>query len=354
MMSMENVTILVGSASERFGRELRECLGARQIDVRFKVYSNGNIEPSIPETVRGKSVYIVQSGARANVIEDQEGGDDDSLKSSRARGLVNGDFMELCLLVEAARDSAQTVRVISPYWFYSRSDKKDKPRIPIGSSMCMRILRSLGVDRLITGELHSMQQQGFGSGLPVDQLFSMGRFIDYFLGLDLDPKDLVIVAPDLKATKACGMFADRYRAAYRAKKGIDSELINIVAIDKRRPDDRELPIIHKIIGQENLDGRIAIFLDDEILSGNSLLEGLQALANAGMDGCFAAETHGIFSRLAVARFQESGFKRIVVTNSIDFDADFPGSIIDQISIADLFAEAIRRIERGSSVSELCE
>lgn len=337
------LALIIGGASEMFGARLAEALGVKPVALKKKNFSNGNMERALMDSVRGKRVIVVQTGERSFITDPE-----------RATDLVSRDFMELLLLVRAARDSALSVCAVCPYWYYSRSDKKDKPRIALGSRLMMDQLREAGADRLVVANLHSMQQVGFGPPY-VDQVFAMNEVIQTFLTLDLDPRRLVIAAPDMSATKACNLFAKRIREAL-AEMGLSTpDFIPVAVVEKGREDDSEDPTVYGIIGEEYVrGGQTCILLDDEALTVGTLAKGAHRLRSAGAGRIFAATTHGIFSMQAMKKLDESPIEAFVTTDSVDLPDPLPSPKIKVVSIVPLVAEALRRIHGCGSISELCE
>lgn len=337
------LALIVGGASRVFGSRLAESLGVTPIPVVEKNFSNGNMQRTLNQSVRRKRVIVVQSGERAFVQDPEE-----------ATNLVSRDFLELLLLVRAARDSAQEVIAVCPYWFYSRSDKKDKPRITLASRMCMDLLAAAGANRLVTLDLHSMQQVGFGPP-HVDQLFGMNLLVEHFLGLDLDPYSLVVAAPDMSAAKACNLFAKKMRAGYERMGRPTPDFIPVSVVEKGREDDSENPTVYGIIGEEYVrGGKTCIMLDDEGLTLGTMTKGAARLDRAGAAAVYAATIHGIFSVKAIEKLDASNIVSYVCTDTIDQPNGPPSPEIKQVSVVPLVTEAIRRIHGSGSISQLCE
>lgn len=241
--------------------------------------------------------------------------------------------MELLLMVDAAKGaSAAQVTAVIPHYAYARSDKKDASRISIGGRLVADLLATAGVSRVITMTLHAPQVHGFFS-VPVDHLTALGVLAEHFQGQDLD--NTVVVSPDLGNAKTATQFARLLG-------------VPVAAGSKQRlADDRV--VIDAIVG--DVEGMRALILDDEIATGGSIVELLDKLQELGCTGASVACTHGLFVGKAVSRLREHPMiDEVVTTDTVPSAADWPELKVR--SVAGLFAEAIRRIHGGESVSSL--
>jgi ribose-phosphate pyrophosphokinase len=241
--------------------------------------------------------------------------------------------MELLLMVDAAKGaSAAQITAVMPHYAYARSDKKDASRISIGGRLVADLLVAAGANRVITMTLHAPQVHGF-FGVPVDHLTAIGELAQHFSGRDL--ANTVVVSPDLGNAKTATQFARLLG-------------VPVAAGSKRRlADDRV--VIDAIVG--DVAGRPAIVLDDEIATGGSIVELLDKLESLGCTGASVACTHGLFVGKAVERLRDHPFVReVVTTDTVPAPRGWPE--LEVRSIAGLFAEAIKRIHEGESVSSL--
>lgn len=245
---------------------------------------------------------------------------------------ANDALLELLVMVDAAIGaSAHRVVAVTPWFGYSRQDKKSAPREPISARMVARILEAAGVDRVLTMDLHAGQLQGFFS-VPVDHMTALMMLADHFAGLD---DDLVVVAPDAGRVKLNKQFATRIGAG-------------LAILDKERPQ-QQIAQISTVIG--DVRDKTAIVVDDIIDTAGTLCAAGEAVVRAGSNRVFAAATHGVFSGRAYENLADSPFERVVVTDTIALRPDAP-PVIDVISCAPMLADTIRRIFVDDSVSEV--
>jgi ribose-phosphate pyrophosphokinase len=243
--------------------------------------------------------------------------------------------MELLIMIDAMkRASAGRVTAVVPYYAYGRSDKKDQPRVPITARLLANLIETAGADRLLTVDLHAGQIQGFFN-IPVDELTALYMISRYFKEKELT--DVVVVAGDEGASK-------------RARNVGQSLNAPLAIIEKRRVRNDEQAEAINLIG--DVEGSQAIIVDDEILTGSSLVEGAALLRERGATTIYAGVTHAILSGSAVSRIQESGIKELVVTDTIPLPPQKRPTQIAVLSIAPLIGEAISRIHTGRSVGEL--
>jgi ribose-phosphate pyrophosphokinase len=278
-------------------------------------FSNENIKVKILESVRGQDVFVIQPSCAP----------------------VNEGLVELLIMVDAVKHaSAGRITVVSPYYPYVRSDKKDEPRISITARLVADLLETAGADRVMTMNLHGPQIQGFFR-IPCDHLLAGKLLCDYFRRGGLD--NCVVVAPDSGSAK--------HAKYYAATLGLPMAIM-----DKRRVDDSESPVIHNIIG--DVKGKRALIFDDEVASGGSLAEVARALDRLGATGIEACIVHAVLSGNAVERIRNSAISRLVVTDTV-FITDAKKVALPQlevVSVADLFAKAIVQTNQGQSISGL--
>ena len=307
---MREIVVFSGSAHRALATSICESLGVDLSSVEMTRFSNDCLQAQLQANCRQRDVFIVQP----LVPPTQE------------------HLMELLLMIDAAKGaSAAQVTAVIPHYAYARSDKKDASRISIGGRLVADMLATAGVTRVITMTLHAPQVHGFFS-VPVDHLTALGVLAEHFQGQDLD--NTVVVSPDLGNAKTATQFARLLG-------------VPVAAGSKQRlADDRV--VIDAIVG--DVVGNRALILDDEIATGGSLLELLDKLPELGCTGASVACTHGLFVGKAVSRLREHPFIDEVVTTDTVPSADWPELKVR--SVAGLFAEAIRRIHGGESVSSL--
>ncbi len=303
--------VFPGSASIDLTREICKSLNIKPGKVKYERFSNDNTFCSIKENVRECDVFLVQTSARP----------------------VNDNLMEALIMIDAlVRASARRITMVMPYYAYARSDKKDRPRIPITASLVARILETAGVNRLLTMDLHAEQIQGFFS-VPVDQLVALPIIVKYLKKKKI--KNPVIVAPDAGSAKRSGAYAERMK-------------VPLAIIDKRRDKITGEVKIHGVVG--DVKRQNVIILDDEINSGGSIIKAIETVKNAGARDVYAGCTHPVFSPDAVEKLENTVVREIVVTDTVPiFDRGKKGKL-KVLPVGPLFARAIRSIHTGSSVS----
>jgi ribose-phosphate pyrophosphokinase len=302
-----------GSTSPRLTaaicRELQVDVGANEV-VRF---SEGTLFVRVLENVRGRNVYLVQSTVFP----------------------TNASFMELLFWIDAfSRASAQSVTAVVPYFSYGKGDKKDEPRVSIRARVCADAIEASGADRVVTLDLHAPQIQGFFR-LPVDDLYAMPYLCNAIERASL--RDPVVVSPDAGFAKRARHFAHRLGAP-------------LAIADKVRKDHNETAELVEIIGE--VADRDAIVVDDFTISAGTLVEAAEQLIARGARSVTAAVTHGVFAEGSMERLEESPIERLIVTDSIETQPVELSSKVTVVSVAPLFAEAIRRIHGRESISVL--
>ena len=303
------ILLFAGRSNPALARDIAAAYGQELGHVRLKTFADGEIYVRYEESIRGADVYIIQSTP------------------------APGDtWIELLLLIDAARRaSAARITAVIPYFGYARQERKDQPRVSIAAKLMANMLTNAGIDRVLTMDLHASQIQGFFD-VPVDHLYGSGVFADYFRRLALD--NLVVVAPDVGAIKMARAYAKRLG-------------VELAVIDKRRPTQNEAEVVN-IIGE--VDGRNVLLIDDIIDTAGTLTNAAAALRKEGAREIVAACTHPLLSGPAFDRIENSVISRLVVTDSIPLKR--PSARIEVVSVAEMFADAIRRIYTDESVSTL--
>ena len=303
------ITIFAGRSNPVLSREITESYGQELGCVLLKDFADGEIYVRFEESIRGTDLFIIQS--------------------THPRG---DNWLELLLMIDAAkRASAARVTAVIPYFGYARQERKDQPRVSIAAKLMANMLTTAGVDRVLTMDLHAPQIQGFFD-VPVDHLYGSAVFIDYFKRLGLS--NVVVVAPDVGALKIARAYAKR----------LDADL---AVIDKRRPRQNETEVMN-VIGE--VEGKNVILIDDIIDTAGTLTNGARALRESGALEIMAACTHPLLSGPAYERIESSEITRLVVTDTVPLKR--PSTRIEVVSVAGIFADAIRRIYTDASVSTL--
>ncbi|MDP7286120.1 MAG: ribose-phosphate pyrophosphokinase, partial [Dehalococcoidales bacterium] len=250
---------------------------------------------------------------------------------------VNTNLVELLIMIDALkRASAERITAVIPYYGYGRSDKKDQPRVPITARLIADLLTVAGANRLLTVDLHAAQIQGFFS-IPVDELTALNLLANYFAGKNFD--DLVVVATDIGITKRARDMAERLNAP-------------LAIMEKRRVGNVDQAETLNVIGE--VEGRIALTVDDEIDTAGSLVNVAETLKEHGVKEVYACCTHSIFSGQAIPRIASSPVKEIVVTDTVPVKDERKLDKLIVQSTAPLLGEAIHRIHTGKSIGAMFE
>ena len=313
----KRLMLFSGRANPELAARIAGKLEVELGPVERRTFSNGEVYCRYQESIRGSDVFIVQPTCGNPEI-----------------GLTANDaLMELMVMVDAAIGaSAHRVIAVTPWYGYSRQDKKSAPREPITARLVARMLESAGVDRVLTMDLHSGQIQGFFQK-PCDHMTALFILTQYIQDLGLD--DLVVVAPDVGRVKLAEKFRDKIGA-------------DLAVLTKERPAQQVAEISY-IIG--DVQGKTAVLVDDMIDTGGTLKAAAQTVRDAGAKRIFVAATHAVLSGNAFENLASSGFEEIVVTDTIPLRRGAPENI-RVLSCAELLTDSIRRIFTDDSVSEV--
>jgi ribose-phosphate pyrophosphokinase len=310
---ISDLKLFSGGANVPLAASICDSLGIDLGRLTVSRFSNDNLIVQIHENVREKDVFVVQpfTAPTGDVI------------------------LELFIIMDALRSaSARRITAVIPYFSYARSDKKDAPRISITGRLMADLIHTAGADRVLTMDLHSEAVHGFFS-VPVDHLTAIPHFASHFRQvLDLD--NAVVVATDAGGAKRAGRFAQRMH-------------LPLAIIDKRRTSDTTV-IQGLVVG--DVKGRDAIIFDDEIATGGTLVASAETLTTAGVRSIQVGATHGVLCGPALKRLDHSPIASITVTDTVDIPSGKRVAKIGILSVAGLFAEAIRRIHTGASVGAL--
>ncbi|MCT4632265.1 MAG: ribose-phosphate pyrophosphokinase [Firmicutes bacterium] len=309
----KKIKIVTGNSNPELASKIANELGLPVADAEVKTFSDGEISVNFNETVRGVDVYVIQSTSPPQ---------------------VNNYLMELLIMIDALkRASAGRITAVIPYYGYARQDRKAKARDPISAKLIADLLTAAGADRVLTMDLHAAQIQGYFN-IPVDHLVGIPILSEYFIEKAIE--DVVVVSPDLGSVTRARKFADRLNAP-------------IAIIDKRRPKANVSEVMN-IIG--DIEGKNVILIDDMIDTAGTITNGAKALKEMGAKSVYACCTHGVLSGPAIDRINNSVIEELVVLDTIKLIGAEKVNNIKQLSVAKIFAEAIRRIFNNDSVSKL--
>ena len=313
----KSIKIFTGNSHPELAKEIADLLGLPLGKAKVSTFSDGEISVDISETVRGCDVFIVQSTSSP----------------------VNNNLMELLIMIDAfKRASAGRITAVIPYYGYARQDRKAKSRDPITAKLVADILTAAGADRVLTMDLHASQIQGYFN-IPVDHLLGSPILARNFVEQGFkDKDDVVVVSPDLGSVTRARKFADKLNAP-------------IAIIDKRRPKANVSEIMN-IIGE--VKGKRCILIDDMIDTAGTIANAANALKDLGAKNVYACCTHGVLSGPAFERINASAIEELVMLNTIPLPEGEGLEKFKSISVAPLFAEAIKRIYDDEPISKLFE
>ncbi len=305
--------IFSGNAHPALAKEICEHLQLQLGDAQVGRFPDGEVEVQIGENVRGADVFVVQPTSPP----------------------VNDHVMELLFMLDAfRRASAYRITAVMPYYGYARQDRKDRPRVPISAKLVADLLTTSGANRVLTMDLHAGQIQGYFN-IPVDHLYATPVTVEYFRKLKL--KNLSVISPDMGGVERARSFAKKLR-------------VPLAIIDKRRENADTVEVMN-VIG--DVAGRAVLLVDDMIDTGGTLVRAAETLREKGAEKVFACCVHGVFARDAVSRICNSELELVIATNSIPLsEVGQNCARIKILSVAKLFAEAIRSIHDETSVSRL--
>lgn len=309
------IEILSGNSNRPLAEAVAKELEIPLSDAEVGKFSDGEISITLPQTVRGKDVFILQSTSNP----------------------VNDNLMELLIMIDACkRASAGRITAVMPYFGYARQDRKARPRDPITAKLVADILTSAGANRVVTMDLHAAQIQGFFE-IPVDHLYGAPLLARYFKN-KMD-ENWVVVSPDMGSVSRARNFASRVNAS-------------IAIVDKRRPKANSVEIMN-IIG--DVKDKTCLMVDDMIDTAGTICQGAEALIKNGAKEVYACCTHGVFSGPAMERITASPIKELLVLDTINMpDYVKANPKIKVASVAKLVAKAINTIFSDLSLSAIYE
>lgn len=311
-----NIKIFSGNAHRALAEEICGHLTCDLGKASTDRFSDGEFNFQIGENVRGSDVFIVQPTCPP----------------------TDQNLMELLIMIDTfRRASSERVTAVIPYFGYARSDKKDRPRVPIAAKLVANLITESGADRILTIDLHAAQIQGFFD-IPVDHLYAAPIVVDYFNNNPIE--NLIVVAPDTGGAERARAYAKRLNAG-------------LALCDKRRERANEADVMN-IVG--DVKGKNCLIVDDMCDTGGTICKVAEALHKAGANDIFACFTHAVLSGKAVDNICNSHLKKVIVTNSIPVGGDRHVLVrdgrIEVLSVGKLLASAIKSIHDETSVSSL--
>ena len=306
-MAIHKIKIFSGRGSEYLAEKIAASFGTTLGQSEVLRFSDGEFQPCYNESIRGCTVFIIQSTFPPS-----------------------DNLMELLMMIDAARRaSAYKVVAVIPYFGWARQDRKDRPRVPIGAKLVANLLMAAGVDRVMTMDLHADQIQGFFN-IPVDHLYASAVFLPYIQSLKLE--ELVIATPDVGGSKRASTFS-KYLG------------VPLVLCNKSREKANEVASM-QIIG--DVKNKNVVLIDDIVDTAGTITKAANIMLEAGAKSVRAIASHCVMSDPASFRVQESGLTEMVFTDSIPYAKKC--AKVKQLSIADMFAETIKRVMNNESIS----
>ncbi len=303
-----DLRIFSGNANLPLAQKIAEHLNMELGKLHVERFADGEIDVQILESVRAHDCYIIQPTCPP----------------------VNENLMELLIMIDAfKRASAGKITAVIPYFGYARADRKSSPRVPITAKLASNLITEAGADRIMAIDLHAGQIQGFFD-IPVDHLRARKVFLDYFQNFKRE--DLVVISPDVGGVERARKFAAKMDAG-------------LVIIDKRRPKPNEA-VVYNVIG--DVKDKVCIIFDDIVDTAGTLTTVANKIKEQGAREVYAACAHGLLSRNALDRINESAIKKLVITDSLPV-RDL-GPKVETLSVAHILADAIQRNHDGQSIS----
>ena len=312
------IKLFAGNGCKALAEEIAKELGMELGDIKVSQFSDGEVSVQVNETVRGCDVFLIQSTSTP----------------------VNDNLVELLVMIDAMRRaSAGRITAVMPYFGYARQDRKARARDPITAKLVADILTSAGADRVLTMDLHAPQIQGFFD-IPVDDLRGSSVLCQYIKNKAFTKRDdLIVVSPDVGSVS---------RARAMATK-LD---VSLAIVDKRRPKANVMEVMN-IVG--DVKGKTCLLVDDMIDTAGTITQGAKALVEVGgAKEVFVCCTHAVLSGPAMDRLKNSVIKKVYMLNTIELSEEKKCDLIEEISVAPIFARAIKSIFEETPVSRLYE
>lgn len=310
-MAIHKIKIFTGRSSRYLAEKIVEKYGTELGNAEVLEFSDGEFQPSFNETIRGCTVFIIQSTFPPS-----------------------DNLMELLMMIDAARRaSAHQVIAVMPYFGWARQDRKDRPRVPIAAKLVANMLTVAGADRIITIDIHADQIQGFFD-VQMDTLYASWVFVSYIKSLGLD--DLSIAAPDMGAAKRAGLYAKKLQAP-------------IIISHKERA---KANVVGSMTAIGEVEGRNIIIVDDMIDTGGTICMAANMLMERGAKSVRAAITHPLLSGNAYERINDSALSEVIVTDTIPLNPTKNLRKFKVLTVADMLADVIERVHNYKEISSL--
>ena len=310
-MAVHKIKFFTGRASRYLAEKIVKSYGSELGDVEVLQFSDGEFQPYYNESIRGCTVFIIQSTFP-----------------------TSDNLMELLMMADAARRaSAYKVIAVIPYFGWARQDRKDRPRVPIGAKLVANLLVAAGVDRVMTMDLHADQIQGFFD-VPVDALYASGIFVPYIKNLNIE--NLSIASPDMGGAKRAHSYAKHLHAP-------------IIISHKERA---KANVVGSMTAIGDVEGRNIIIVDDMIDTAGTICMAADMLMEKGAKSVRAVITHPVLSGAAYERINASKLQEVIVTDTIPLNQEKDLSKFTVLSVADIFAEVIEHVHNYKEISSL--
>ena len=310
-MAVHKIKFFTGRASRYLAEKIVKSYGSELGDVEVLQFSDGEFQPYYNESIRGCTVFIIQSTFP-----------------------TSDNLMELLMMIDAARRaSAYKVIAVIPYFGWARQDRKDRPRVPIGAKLVANLLVAAGVDRVMTMDLHADQIQGFFD-VPVDALYASGIFVPYIKNLNIE--NLSIASPDMGGAKRAHSYAKHLHAP-------------IIISHKERA---KANVVGSMTAIGDVEGRNIIIVDDMIDTAGTICMAADMLMEKGAKSVRAVITHPVLSGAAYERINASQLQEVIVTDTIPLNQEKDLSKFTVLSVADIFAEVIEHVHNYKEISSL--
>jgi ribose-phosphate pyrophosphokinase len=309
----KRLMLVAGRSNPDLACDIADHIGCELGEMTLKTFASGETYCRYEDSIRGADIFIVQTASMP----------------------VDQHLMELLIMINAAKlASAKRITAVVPWYFYVRQDKKSRPREPITAKLVADLLQTAGADRVLTMDLHAGQVQGFFE-IPVDHMTAIPLFAQYVRDLNLD-EELAVVSPDTGHAKIAGKFAEMVEG-------------DLVILNKVRPEHNQAKVT-TVIG--DVEGKVAVIIDDIIDTAGTLVAGARALREAGAKRVYACATHGLFNGQALERIGESDIHKLVVTDTVPLDPLRRPENVQVLSIASILAETILNVFSDDSVSAI--
>ena len=313
LSSSKRLMVVSGRSHPTLAADIVEKIGCDLGEVTLKTFASGETYCRYEDSIRGADLFIVQTGSIP----------------------VDQNLMELLIMINAAKlASAKRITAVIPWYFYVRQDKKSRPREPITAKLIADLLQTAGADRVLTMDLHAGQVQGFFE-IPVDHMTAVPMFAQYVRDLNLG-EEIAVVSPDTGHAKIAGKFAEMVAG-------------DLVILNKVRPAHNEAKVT-TVIG--DVDGKVAVIIDDIVDTAGTLVAGAAALKDAGATKVYACATHGLFNGPALERIATSDIHKLVVTDTVPLDPLARPANVQVLSIAGILAETVSNVFADDSVSAI--